>query len=58
MIHYPAHHSTQDNELGVGEHTDYECFTILLQSEVGGLEIKTPQGSWIRAVPIEGTILW
>lgn len=42
----------------MGEHTDYECFTISLQSEVGGLlEIKTPQGSWIRAVPIEGTFV-
>ncbi|KFY05035.1 hypothetical protein O988_00329 [Pseudogymnoascus sp. VKM F-3808] len=56
IIHYPARCST-DDELGVGAHTDYECFTILMQSDVDGLEVQTPQGSWVEAVPIEGTFV-
>jgi len=41
---------------GVGEHTDYGLLTILLQDDVGGLQIKTSKG-WIEAPPIPGSFV-
>lgn len=48
LIYYPAQPpaSSQDTEpvakMGLGAHTDYECFTILLADENPGLEILFP----------------
>jgi isopenicillin N synthase-like dioxygenase len=41
---------------GVGEHSDYGLLTILLQDDVGGLQIKTSDG-WIEAPPIPGSFV-
>lgn len=41
---------------GVGEHTDYGFLTILAQDEVGGLQVKSPEG-WIEAPPLPGTFV-
>lgn len=41
---------------GVGEHTDYGLLTILLQDDVGGLEVKSRSG-WVPAPPIPGTFV-
>jgi len=53
IFHYPP--STSDSEdWGVGEHTDYGLITILLQDDNGGLQVRTPAG-WVDAPPIPGT---
>lgn len=54
IFHYPA--SAPERGWGVGEHTDYGLLTLLAQDEIGGLEVKTPDG-WIDAPPIEGTLV-
>ncbi len=41
---------------GVGEHTDYGLLTILIQDDVGGLEVHTERG-WVSAPPIPGTFI-
>lgn len=41
---------------GVGEHTDYGLLTLLLQDDVGGLEVRTSTG-WMAAPPIPGTLV-
>jgi isopenicillin N synthase-like dioxygenase len=41
---------------GVGEHTDYGLLTILLQDDVGGLQVKT-RGGWIDAPPVPGSFV-
>jgi isopenicillin N synthase-like dioxygenase len=41
---------------GVGEHTDYGLLTLLLQDDVGGLQVKTP-GGWLEAPPLPGTLV-
>lgn len=41
---------------GVGEHTDYGMLTILMQDDVGGLQVKTPRG-WIDAPPVPGSFV-
>jgi isopenicillin N synthase-like dioxygenase len=47
----------EDSEIGIGAHSDYECFTLLLQSNSPGLEILSPDGHWISAEPVEGGIV-
>jgi len=54
LLNYP---STQIPTLGVGEHTDYGCITILAQDEVGGLQIMNKQGEWQTAPPIPDTFV-
>ena len=36
---------------GVQEHTDYGLLTLLRQDDVGGLEVRTPDG-WVEAPPV------
>ncbi|WP_017446993.1 isopenicillin N synthase family dioxygenase [Gayadomonas joobiniege] len=55
LIHYPYDPSAQDKE-GIGAHTDYECFTLLLPT-TDGLEVMNDQGEWIDAPFIPGTIV-
>ncbi|MGH9838615.1 MAG: isopenicillin N synthase family dioxygenase [Blastocatellia bacterium] len=62
LLHYPAQRPTQDSPastdyLGIGAHSDYECFTILAQDETGGLQVQNPAGEWIAAPPVEGTFV-
>lgn len=33
-------------QIGLGAHSDYECFTLLLTSTTPGLEILKPSGAW------------
>jgi len=58
LLHYPPQPAQPlDRVLGIGAHTDYECFTILWQDEVGALQVMNAAGKWIDAVPIEGTLV-
>lgn len=50
MLHYPPHPNTAAfNQLGCGAHTDWGMLTMLLQDDVGGLEIENAAGEWIKA---------
>jgi isopenicillin N synthase-like dioxygenase len=51
LIHYPFDGSAEDRP-GIGAHTDYECFTMLL-SDQPGLEVMNEDGIWIDAPPIK-----
>jgi isopenicillin N synthase-like dioxygenase len=54
IFNYPASFCQQqgnENLWGVGEHTDYGMLTILLQDDIGGLQVKTSQGEWVQAPP-------
>lgn len=58
LIYYPSQDGPIDpDQIGIGAHTDYECFTLLLQDEVGGLQVGNRQGEWIKATPIPGAII-
>ena len=55
LLYYPApknpqptepNSSPSDEEVGLGAHSDYECFTLLLSSTTPGLEILKPSGRW------------
>lgn len=47
----------QEKFVGLGSHTDLQLFTLLWQDSVGGLQVLTREGQWIKAPPIEGTLV-
>ena len=60
MFHYPPHPATSKDGhevWGVGRHTDYGMLTILLQDDVGGLQVETKNGSWIEVPPVPGSFV-
>lgn len=58
LFNYPSRAVPAGNaaQWGVGEHSDYGLLTILLQDDVGGLQVKTP-GGWVDAPPIPGSFV-
>lgn len=53
----PLDQQVKDKEVGLGAHTDYECFTILLCSSASGLEILSPDNVWVPAPAVEGSFI-
>ncbi len=47
LSHYPAVNETEAGQYGIAPHTDANFMTFLAQSEVPGLQIKRPDGSWL-----------
>jgi isopenicillin N synthase-like dioxygenase len=56
LLHYPPQPPEADAQ-GVEAHTDSGAFTILLQDDVGGLEVRNRAGEWIAAAPIPGSFV-
>lgn len=53
LLYYPPPKNTRltlassdKEQIGLGAHSDYECFTLLLTSSTPGLEILKPSGRW------------
>jgi isopenicillin N synthase-like dioxygenase len=58
LLRYPPQADLDDRKSwGIAPHTDYECFTILAQDEVGGLQVQNADGQWIEAPPIPETFV-
>ncbi|RMZ77844.1 hypothetical protein DV737_g4156, partial [Chaetothyriales sp. CBS 132003] len=61
LLHYPqipqSVFEDNPNAVRAGAHSDYGSITLLFQDEVGGLEVKSPKDTWVRAKPIKGTIV-
>jgi len=65
LLHYPLTPkipSLKSNELfhsptGCGAHTDYGLFTILLQDDIGGLQIRNKSNTWIDARPLPNSFV-
>jgi isopenicillin N synthase-like dioxygenase len=51
----PQDPSTEHDDLGIHEHTDFQCFTFLAQDAVEGLQVQNGAGEWITAPPVPGT---
>jgi isopenicillin N synthase-like dioxygenase len=49
--------SEKEEQIGLGAHSDYECFTLLLTSTTPGLEILKPSGQWHIAEHISGALI-
>lgn len=58
LIHYsPSPTDGSDTLKGIQPHTDYGFITILAQDDVGGLDVRTIDGTWIEAPPVPGTLI-
>ncbi|KAH8801666.1 hypothetical protein F5884DRAFT_807468 [Xylogone sp. PMI_703] len=61
LLHYPSVPKSvfRDNKAQVraGEHTDYGSITLLFQDDRGGLQVKSPRGTFVDATPIEGSVV-
>jgi isopenicillin N synthase-like dioxygenase len=57
LLHYPSNPGAADDEFGSAPHTDYGFITILLQDQVGGLQVRKRGGGWIKATPVPGTFV-
>ena len=58
IVAYPSQNGVIDpQQIGIGAHSDYECFTILAQETVPALQVRNQQGKWIDAPPIRGTFV-
>jgi isopenicillin N synthase-like dioxygenase len=55
LVHYPYNPDAEDR-LGIGAHTDYECFT-LLKPTAPGLEVMNGAGEWVDVPPIPATFV-
>jgi isopenicillin N synthase-like dioxygenase len=57
LLHYPPNDLPMDNtHLGIGAHSDFECFTILHQ-RAPGLQVMNAADEWVEAPPIDGTFI-
>jgi isopenicillin N synthase-like dioxygenase len=58
LLRYPPQEPLSDeSSIGIGAHCDPECFTILAQNEVGGIQVRNRDGDWVLAWPIPGTFV-
>jgi isopenicillin N synthase-like dioxygenase len=58
IVAYPSQDGIIDpQQIGIGAHSDYECFTILAQETVPALQVRNQRGDWIDAPPIRGTFV-
>jgi isopenicillin N synthase-like dioxygenase len=61
LLHYPpvpkSVFRNNPGQVRAGEHSDYGSITLLFQDNVGGLEVQSPKGTFVRATPIENTIV-
>jgi isopenicillin N synthase-like dioxygenase len=58
LLHYPAA-STNSSSSGVrgNVHTDFGTLTLLLQDQVGGLQVQNLDGTWISVTPVPNAIV-
>ncbi|HAT1773444.1 TPA: isopenicillin N synthase family oxygenase [Legionella pneumophila] len=60
LLRYPPGRLINQNgesELGVGPHIDVGCLVLLLQDDIGGLQVQTSDGNWLDVPPIEDTLV-
>ncbi|MCB9871603.1 MAG: isopenicillin N synthase family oxygenase [Planctomycetes bacterium] len=57
MSHYPPAEVGEADQFGVAPHTDSSFLTMLAQSELPGLSIRTADGEWIDAPIVDGTFI-
>ena len=57
LLHYPPRPEAPDDLYGSAPHTDFGAITVLAQDDIGGLQVKTAEGTWIDVPPVPGTFV-
>lgn len=58
LLHYPPQpENAAPGAKGAGAHTDWNALTILLQDDVGGLQLYDRRVGWVPAAPVPGTLI-
>ncbi|KAM4054594.1 2OG-Fe(II) oxygenase superfamily protein [Hirsutella rhossiliensis] len=61
LLHYPEVKADvfkiNPGQVRAGEHSDYGSVTLLFQDNRGGLQVRSPNGQFVDATPIEGTVV-
>lgn len=61
LLHYPAVHkdvfTKNPDQVRAGEHSDYGSITLLFQDCHGGLQVRSPKGTFVDVTPIADTIV-
>jgi isopenicillin N synthase-like dioxygenase len=57
LLHYPPIEAAQAQQMGAGAHTDYGMLTLLLQDDVGGLQVQDRAGNWHEVPPRPGAVV-
>jgi len=59
LNYYPPfdHSVVKRTQWSFSPHTDYGGFTLLLQDNLGGLQVRNSAGEWIDIPPIPGTLV-
>ncbi|KAK4197417.1 putative thymine dioxygenase [Triangularia verruculosa] len=59
LLHYPpvAKEKFVQGAVRAGEHSDYGSITLLFQDQRGGLQVRAPNGVFVDAKPVEGTVV-
>lgn len=58
LVYYPSQNKNSDEQqFGVGAHTDFGVLTVLSQDDVGGLQVEDINGEWIDAPPVPGALV-
>lgn len=58
LLHYPPSATNAPDDLyGSAPHTDFGVFTLLLQDDIGGLQVLHPNGEWLDVPCIPGALI-
>ncbi|KAL2838705.1 hypothetical protein BJY01DRAFT_257955 [Aspergillus pseudoustus] len=61
LLHYPAVHKdifkTNSGQVRAAEHSDYGSITLLFQDRRGGLQARSPEGTFVDVTPFTDTVV-
>ncbi|KAL4735342.1 hypothetical protein BDV11DRAFT_35057 [Aspergillus similis] len=61
LLHYPAVHKDvfkkNPGQVRAAEHSDYGSITLLFQDQRGGLQARSPEGTWVDVTPFPDTVV-
>jgi len=58
LLHYPPRPDSSPADLyGSAPHTDFGALTLLVQDDVGGLQVRTPAGEWVNVPRLPGSFV-